>query len=133
MVTSTFRSLAVRRWVAVGCAAVLALIVAAWLSNGAISRMARERVLRGLREAFASELEFKKLEISVFPQLRMAGEGLALHYRGRPDLPPLIAIRRFTANASLITLVSGRVQQVRLEGLVIQVPPKGERGPQQQK
>src|SRR6266481_3100980 len=112
---------------------VLAMIAAAWISNGALSRIARERAIRGLQQKFASDLEMKSLDVSVFPRLRMTGEGLVLHYKGRRDLPPLISIRRFSANAGLAALLTGHVRQVRLEGLEIQVPPKSERVHQEKK
>jgi hypothetical protein len=117
------------RWVTGAGVLVLAAITAAWISNGALSRMARKRAIRGLQQRFASDLELKNLEISVFPRLRMTGEGLVLHYKGRRDIPPLISIRKISANAGLPALLTGHIRQVRLEGLEIQVPPKSERAP----
>ena len=137
MHTPTMEKSALRRpwtrWAAIAGGVVLLLIAAAWMSNGVLSRIARERAVHALQDKFASNLEMNRLDVSVFPQLHMSGEGLALHYHGRKDVPPLISIRKFTANASLAALLFGHVRQVRLEGLEIQVPPKSERGDDENK
>ncbi len=119
------------RWALVGCAIVLCAIAAAWMSNGILSRIARERAIHGLEESFASNLELKNLEVSVFPRFRMSGAGLTLYYRGRRDLPPLISIGKFSASAGLVSLMTGHIREVRIEKLEIQVPPKSERAPQE--
>src|SRR5580658_1174404 len=121
------------QWIGVGCVIVLFIVFAAWMSNGVLSRIARERAIHGLQESFASDLELKNLEISLFPHFQMTGDGLALHYRGRKDLPPLISIGRFSASAGLTALLRGHIQQVRLEKLVIEVPPKSARPAQAEK
>jgi len=121
------------KWAAVAGVFVLVLIATAWMSNGVLSRIARERAISGLKASFASDLEVKSLDVTVFPRLRMTGEGLILRYRGRKDLPPLISIRKFSAEASLLVLLIGNIRQVRLEGLEIQVPPKSQRTPGEKK
>jgi hypothetical protein len=121
------------QWIGIGCVIVLFIVFAAWMSNGVLSRIARERAIHGLQESFASDLELRNLEISLFPHFQMTGDGLALHYRGRKDLPPLISIGRFSASAGLTALLRGHIQQVRLEKLVIEVPPKSARPAQAEK
>ena len=130
MVTAT---LVGRRWAIVGGGLLGVLTAAVWASQGVLSRLATERAMRELRETFASEVELKHLDIAVFPRFRAVGEGLILHYRGRSDLPPLIAIRRFTVGGGWLTFFTRHLRQVRLEGLAIQIPPKAERGPQEKK
>jgi hypothetical protein len=120
------------KWAGVAGVVLLIVIAAAWMSNGVLSRIARERAIHGIEESFAGELELKSLDVSVFPRLRMTGEGLVIHYRGRKDLPPLISIARVSASAGLAALLTGHIQQVRLEKLEIQVPPKSERAAQEQ-
>jgi hypothetical protein len=132
MVTATSRSRQFKKWPVVAGAVALAFVVAAWLSNGALARMVRERMIQGLRQSFASDLEFKNLEVAVFPQFHANGEALVFRFKGRKDLPPLISLRRFTVNSGLLHLLAGHIGQVRLEGLEIQIPPKQERGPQEQ-
>jgi len=89
--------------------------------------------MHGLEQTFGSQLRIKSLEISLFPRVRITGEGLALYYRSRTDLPPLISIGRLSASASLVALLTGHIQQVRLEKLEIQVPPKSDRAPKEKR
>ena len=112
------------QWAAIGVAAVALLLAVGWASNGALSRFARDRAMSGLRKSFASDLQVKSLEVSVFPRLRITGEGIVLHYKGRHDLPPLISIRKLTGESGLASVLMGHVQQVRLEGLEIEIPPR---------
>ena len=133
MAAVTPRGPRVKKWLAIGGTIVLALVVGATVSNRVLSRMARERMMRSLRQSFASDLEIKNLEVSIFPRLHASGEELVLRFKGRKDLPPLISLRRFTADASLPRLLAGHIGQVHLEGLKIQIPPKQERGTQADK
>ena len=114
------------RWAAIAAAAVLVLIGAAWVFRGALADFARQRAIRGLKEYFASDLDLKRMEVSVFPRFAMTGEGLTLHFHGRRDLPPLVSIRRFSGDAGWAGLLTGHIRQVRLEGLEIQLPPKSQ-------
>ena len=116
------------KWAGIAAAVVVVLLACLWISDGAISRIARERALSGLRGAFASEVELKSLDIGFFPRFHLNGEGLTLRYHGRRDLPPLISIRRFSATGNLPALLVGHVGKVVLDGLEIQVPPKSENG-----
>ncbi|HLG99012.1 MAG TPA: AsmA-like C-terminal region-containing protein [Bryobacteraceae bacterium] len=118
-------------WTATIATVVLAAaIAAAFACNRALSAIVRDRTIRALKETFGSDLEMKSLSVVVFPHFHMAGEGLVLHYRGRTDLPPLISIRSVSAHTGLLALLAGHINQVRLEGLEVQVPPKSERGRQ---
>jgi len=121
------------KWGIAAAAALLVLVAVAWISNGALSRWARDRAIQGLQSKFASDLEFKDLNVQVFPRFRLTGDEFVLHYRGRRDLPPLIHIRRVSAEAGITALLRGRVRRVRLEGLEVTVPPKSERAPAEKK
>ncbi len=118
-------------WLATAGIALVLLIAAGFAFNGAISRMARDRAIKSLKDSFASDLELKSMSVSVFPHFHVFGEGLVLYYHGRRDLPPLITVRNFSADANLAALLSMHIRQVRLSGLEIQVPPKSEQRPQQ--
>jgi len=116
------------RSAAIGGAVLLALIAAAWASRDALARLVRARLVRGLQESFASDLQIGRLDVRVFPGLHLTGENIVLHYQGRRDLPPLISIRKLTADDNVAALLTGRIRQVRLEGLEIQAPPKSAGG-----
>jgi uncharacterized protein involved in outer membrane biogenesis len=64
--------------------------------------------------------------VRLFPSVTIVGEDVVLRRRGQTDLPPLISMSRFSAQASLWGLFRKptRISSVRLEGLRIEVPPR---------
>lgn len=107
---------------------VLALVVASVLTLPVtLPRSLRTRLTAALSERFDSQVTMDTLRVSVFPRLRVDGERIELRHRGRTDVPPLIRIASFSAEAHLLGLL-GRpfhLQRVRIEGLEINVPPGG--------
>jgi len=109
--------------------AVVALIVTGiHLSNPYL----RRRVVEMLGQKFHAEVELKDFHVFLFPGVRIEGSGLALRHGGRTDIPPLISIQEFSAQAGILGLPwkPWKVDQVKLKGLVIQIPPKDDRGNQ---
>jgi hypothetical protein len=89
----------------------------------------RARAIAMLQEKFHGDVELREFKVFLWPRARMEGAGLTLRYQGRTDLPPLISVTEFSADAGLRGLI-GRlwnIDQVRLKGLVIQIPPAGQR------
>ena len=113
---------------AIGGAIILLLVAALAVSRPLLTRAARNRVIRSLQDNFSGQLEVKNLSVSVFPRFSISGERLALYYRGRKDLPPLVAVRTFSVDADWSAFLTGHLRQAHLEGMQIQVPPKSERG-----
>jgi hypothetical protein len=106
---------------------MVALVVTAiHLSNPYL----RRKVVEMLGQKFHADVELQEFHVYLFPGVRIEGSGLALRHDGRTDIPPLISIREFSAEAGILGLPwrPWRVDQVKLKGLVIQIPPKGERG-----
>ena len=103
-----------------------AAVLIALVASHYLSALVRERMIRAVQETYASDVELKGLEIRWFPWVHVDGEGLVLHLRGRSDLPALIAVARFTADANWIGLLRSpsRVGRVRLDGLQIHIPPR---------
>ncbi len=60
---------------------------------------------------------------------RVEGEGISLRYLGRRDIPPMFKMRKFQFDVDLGTLFGSTkiVPEVRLQGMEISIPPKGER------
>ena len=87
----------------------------------------RNRLIAALNERFDSKVEVASLRVSVLPRVRVAGEGVVLRYKGRTDVPPMIAIKSFSAEASLFGLIGGplHLSRVHLIGLEINIPPGG--------
>jgi len=68
-------------------------------------------------------VELGDLRVRAFPRMRVEGTSLIIRKHGRRDVPPLIAIKSFHADANLIGLWRKHVQHVRLDGLDINIPP----------
>jgi len=114
-----------RRWI--GFLAVAGLVVAVFVSLALriplSSENLRARVVATLADRLDSEVELGELTLRVFPRLHAVGTGLAIHHKGRRDVPPLISADKFTVDADLLGLWRRHVAYVRLDGLKIQVPP----------
>ena len=116
-------------WIAGGT--VLAMVAALIAVSVKISRSARGWMEDSLAHEFESKVELSSFRVAIsFPLVQGEGENLALHFQGRQDLPPLIAVKRFTLRASIWGLLRGsrRISFVRLEGLQINIPPREEHG-----
>jgi AsmA-like C-terminal region len=85
------------------------------------------RAIEMLQEKFQSEVELKQFHVYVFPKLRVEGSGLELRHLARTDVPPLISIGDFSAEMNVSTLWKKpwKINRIKLNRLVIQIPPKG--------
>ncbi len=103
-----------------GLAATVAVLVARF------EPVARDYVISALKERYKSDVTLGNLRISLFPTVHATGDNLVLRLSGRPDGPPMIAIRRFTVEAGFIGFFRypSRIRKLRLEGLQIHIPPK---------
>ena len=105
--------------------AVVLIVSGIHLSNPYL----RKKVVEMLGEKFHADVELKDFHVYLFPGARIQGSGLALRHEGRTDVPPLISIGEFSAEAGIMGLLwkPWKIQQVRLKGLVIQIPPPAQR------
>ncbi|HKV28517.1 MAG TPA: AsmA-like C-terminal region-containing protein [Candidatus Acidoferrales bacterium] len=133
MTVSTRRYLAA----AVLSAVIFAVATGIWAHrthplNAYIKRKAEDVV----RSRFRSELQLDTLDVSVLPRLRIQGTGLTLRHRGRTDVPPLMAVKKFSLDlswmgelfldANWLGLSKRPVHfhVLRLEGLQLNIPPR---------
>src|SRR5215813_1367714 len=103
----------------------------------------REQAILYLRQRFDSEVELTALRVQM-PQTsplrlllnrgrgavaRVEGEGLLLRHKGRKDVPPMFAMKEFSFEVDLGTLFETPkiVRLVTLDGMEINIPPKGQR------
>src|ERR1700681_3498988 len=88
-----------------------------------------KKVVEMLAEKFHADVELKAFHVYLFPGARIEGAGLVLRHEGRTDVPPLISIGEFSAEAGILGLIGKpwKIQQVKLKGLVIQIPPPAQR------
>src|SRR5450432_2722660 len=117
------------RWAIVGATLLVIVIIAAAIAAPALRPLVRSRIVKTLDENFASRLELKNLDVSLFPSVRVTGQGLVLRQRDRADAPPLIVVNQFSAETSLFSLLRMRVHHVRLDGLQINIQTGREKQP----
>ncbi len=98
----------------------------------------RRKAVNVMRKRFNSDLDLASLNVSVLPRLRIEGTGLTLRYRGRTDVPPLMAVRKFSLDLSWkgeffldanwlgLSKRPPHFHILRLEGLQINIPPREE-------
>ncbi len=86
----------------------------------------REWVVDALEKHYQCDVELKSFSASFFPAASIAGEELVLKRRDRANLPPLASIRKFSVSADWLGLLRQprHFRQVRLEGLVMVIPPR---------
>jgi hypothetical protein len=100
--------------------------------------MVRRRVVASLQQRFNSPVELDALHISVFKGLQVTGSGLRILRIAGPNDPdaqthgaaPMLSIKSFEFRAGIRELFEPtmRVAVVRVDGLQLNIPPKGERG-----
>lgn len=112
-------------WIGVSAGAAFAAIVA--IGAITISRHARDWVAVWLTEQYKSRVDLESFHVSiVYPFVQAQGAGLVLHFHGRQDLPPLIAVNHFTLRASFWGFLGNprRIEYVHLDGLQLNIPPR---------
>ena len=83
----------------------------------------RHRIVRYLSDKLDSDVELGDLSLRAFPQLRVEGTNLRIRRRGMDDYPPLISIKTFHGDGSILGLYRKQVEHVRLDGPDIHLPP----------
>src|SRR5438477_3006617 len=108
--------------------AVTLIVTGIHLSNPYL----RKKAVEMLGEKFHASVELQDFHVYLFPGARIEGAGLVLRHEGRTDVPPLISIGEFSAEAGILGLIGKpwKIQQIKLKGLVIQIPPPAQRGKQ---
>jgi hypothetical protein len=97
----------------------LMLVAAIPLSSDTL----RHRIVAYLADELDSEVELGDLHLRVWPRLRVEGADLRIRHRDLADYPPLIAIKSFHVDASVVGLYHKHVDHVQLNGLDINIPP----------
>jgi AsmA-like protein len=104
---------------------LLAAVVVAGFSQ--ITPFVRDRALEALNSRFESRVALSTLQVKAFPVPALEGTGLSFRHQGREDIPPLIEIPAFSANAGLSGLLGKTIhlRRVELAGLTIRIPAGG--------
>lgn len=120
-------------------AAVFATVVGIWAHHThPLDAYIKRKAVNVMRKRFNSDLDLTSLRVSVLPRLRIEGTGLTLRHRGRTDVPPLMAVRKFSLDLSWkgeffldanwlgFSKRPPHFHILRLEGLQINIPPREE-------
>jgi hypothetical protein len=136
-----------KRWlIAIGLCALggfAALLITARMLAVRYQPYIREQAIEYLQHRFDSEVELTAIRVlmpktSLFHlamtrgrgvRARVEGEGIRMRHRGRRDIPPMFAMKKFSFEVDLGTVFDDTkiVPLVTLEGMEITIPPKGER------
>jgi hypothetical protein len=123
--------------------AIVGVFVAASMMVKRFEPMIREQAIRYLSERFHSEVEIASLHVnlpkmSIFQILLRHGQGamvgvgadgVSMRFRGKRELPPLFQIKKlfFIVDLGVLSESSKTVEFVSLDGVEINIPPKGDR------
>lgn len=121
-----------RRWVLatiVMSVVAMALLTALAIRFPITSDALRSRLIVALSSRLDAAVELERLSIRLYPRLQATGAGLTVRHRDHPDLPALVSVGAFTVDADLAGLWRRRIARVRLEGLVLNIPPGSKRSP----
>lgn len=90
-----------------------------------LPRVVRRILIADLQERFHSTIEIGEIQVRGLMPVRIVARDITLRYRGRTDVPPLMAIEQLTGSADLHGLWSGkrRVTSIHMDGLRIHIPP----------
>ena len=107
-------------------AGLLALVAVGllWLAHIPLSsETLRRRIVTSLGNIFESKVELDSVEFRLLPRMHVVGHGLVIRHRKHEEVP-LIAVRQFAVSTSITSLWRSHVEDVVLDGLEIQLPPK---------
>ncbi len=136
-----------KRWLIAIAVGVLLFIAGTFIAASILSKrfepMIREQAIQYLSDRFHSQVELASLKIhmpkkSAFSLVRtrgrgakvaVEGEGLAMWFGGSRSQPPLFSMRKvsFVVDLGIVMDERKTVDTVVIEGMQINVPPKGER------
>ena len=135
------------KWIVTGVLVLVVIsagvIISASMMAKRVEPSIKKEAIEYLRKRFESEVELVSLQVHVPPGLplrllfrggrgslaQVEGSHLLLRHRGRTNVPPLFTVERFQFDIDIGALIDSpkTVNRVTLDGLEIQIPPKGER------
>jgi hypothetical protein len=127
---NTVEGRGISKWIWI-LAAVFVVLAAGLIVLGVYAQpIIHERAVAMLQSRFHGDVQIGDFSVSLFPA-SVRGSRVVVRSHGRTDVPPLIEIGEFSANASLLGLFEKPIHlhEVRLKGLFIHFPPKDKREP----
>jgi hypothetical protein len=114
-----------RLWIALAMVLVLMLVALGFIGLR-LTPYVHDRAVKALSERLESQVDLASLRVTWSPYLGVVGDGLTIRHRGRTDVPPLIEIKSFSADATLLGLIAKpmRLRTVHVSGMKINIPPR---------
>lgn len=111
-------------WVLLALGSIL--VILAVVGQFFLGPLVKDRIIRIVATQLDSELELQSLNVRLFPRPGVSGEQWVIRHHGRRDVPPLITLERFSADATIAGLLSEvpRVRRVSISGLHVFIPPR---------
>ena len=120
------------------------LFIAASIMAKRVEPFIRDQAIAYMKQRFDGDVELSGLRVHFSPYLplrillkrpgtlaQVEGNDLLLRSQGRTDVPPLFKLHRFSFEVDVADLLRAAgtktVDRVTLEGMEIQIPPKGDR------
>jgi hypothetical protein len=116
-----------RRWkIVLGILGGLFLVYCLVFAIGLVwvSRHGEQWVMQQIQKKLNGQVQLDSIHFKVYPSVQVTGTGLVILFKGRQDLPPLISIKSFTAQANWLELMRlpRHISHLTLVGLQITVP-----------
>jgi len=112
-----------RLWIVIAGLLLAAVAGGALFLSRQSSPQVHKRIVEALSRGLDSEVTLDKVVVQLFPSPSITGQGLVIRHLGRHDIPPLIVVREFACHMSWSGFFEKYVDQVRVEGLEITIPP----------
>jgi hypothetical protein len=94
-----------------------ALLIAMAFVTPFRSETARGKVVAILASRLQADVELSDLRLQVLPRFRAEGHGLRIRHHGRRDVPPMIEIKDFSAEGSLLGVLRRHISRVVIDRL----------------
>jgi len=110
-------------------AIAIALVVAINYALHRAAPMLRSKIIQSLSTRFDSQVQLGELNIWIAHGINVEGKNLSLRSNRYPSLPPQISVGQFSFHIGLMAIFQRpiHVRLIELHGLVVKIPPKGER------
>src|SRR4051812_44954342 len=118
-------------WIA-GLTALVVLTSTFWIRHAISTSGLKEKVEAYLSQELQGTVKIDSLDGRLFPDVAVSGSGLTVRHHGRTDVPPLLTINKFEIAGSYSALMMQtprHVSVVRLQGLLVQIPPDNDDAP----
>ncbi len=112
-----------RLWIVIAGLLLSAVAVGALFLYQESSGHVHQRIVDALSRGLDSEVTLDSVVVGFLPSPSITGYGLVIRHLGRRDIPPLIVIREFACHIGWTGFLDKNVDQVRVEGLEVTIPP----------